>query len=69
MTKEYGAVFRELREQNGITQDVLAVKAGVGRGTIQRIENGKLRQASIRTLEQLLGVLNVSLIDFFNMCA
>lgn len=52
-------VYRELR---GITQAVLAEKAGVNRVTVAEIETGR-KQGSIATLRSLAHALSVSLDD------
>jgi transcriptional regulator with XRE-family HTH domain len=36
-----GATVRELREARGVSREVLAVKAGLGLGTLGRLELGK----------------------------
>ncbi|MCB9942813.1 MAG: helix-turn-helix transcriptional regulator [Geminicoccaceae bacterium] len=52
-------VYRDLR---GMTQAVLAEKAGVSRVTVAEIETGR-KQGSIATLRALAGVLEVALDD------
>lgn len=52
-------VYRDLR---GMTQAVLAEKAGVGRVTVAEIETGR-KQGSVATLRALANALGVSLDD------
>lgn len=52
-------VYRELR---GMTQAVLAKKAGVNRVTVAEIEIGR-KQGSVATLRSLAGALGVGLDD------
>lgn len=40
LIKSFGAKVRELREALKMSQDFLAVKIGVSRATVNRIENG-----------------------------
>lgn len=50
--------LRTIREQKGLTQDQLASAAGLGRVTLNRIENG-VQTAKLETLEKLAGGLGV----------
>lgn len=52
-------VFRELR---GLTQAVLAARAGVGRVSIAEIETGR-KQGSIGTMKRLAETLNIAVDD------
>ena len=59
-----GARLRLLRRRTGVSLRALAQQAGVTPAMISYIENGKA-SPSVVTLEKLLGVLGVSLADFF----
>jgi transcriptional regulator with XRE-family HTH domain len=59
-----GARLRLLRRRTGVSLRALAEQAGITPAMISYIENGK-SSPSVVTLEKLLGVLGVSLADFF----
>ena len=50
--------LRSWRADKGLTQIELAERAGVGRGTIMRAENGKA--INVRTLAQLAKALGIT---------
>ncbi|CEP66453.1 Cro/C1-type helix-turn-helix domain [Moorella glycerini] len=54
-----GHKLRQAREEQGLTQADLARAAGVSAGLIGQIEQGKV-QPSLKTLEKIGGVLNIS---------
>jgi putative transcriptional regulator len=57
----------KIREQKNITQEELAVAAGVTRAHISKIENGKY-MGSIKVLSRIAQVLDVQIEDiFFNL--
>lgn len=65
MIKNYvGSRIRELRNQQGISQEKLALKAEIDRTYIAGVEAGK-RNISIVTLEKLLLALDITFSDFF----
>ena len=49
----------KLREQSGMTQQELAEKAGIGAGSISRLETGRI-MGSIEIRQKIAAVLNVS---------
>lgn len=53
--------LKNAREKARMTQTELAEKSGVGRVTINRIENGELKETTLGTLIKLSRTLNVSL--------
>jgi transcriptional regulator with XRE-family HTH domain len=57
-----GAKLREIRKSLGYSQEYVAEKAGIGRGHIARIEQGKY-SVGIDTLSKILEVFNRE-IDF-----
>ncbi|HEV2566203.1 MAG TPA: helix-turn-helix transcriptional regulator [Microvirga sp.] len=59
-----GMKIKQLRENRGMTQEVLAEAAGVDRRTIQRAEEGKRLQ--LETLAAIASVLQVSVNDISN---
>lgn len=60
MLKVNGNVLLIARAKECLKQDELAKKAGVGRTTIARIENGSLRKASPVIVGKLSKALNIS---------
>lgn len=56
--KEVGILFRETREKAGISAQELADRSGVSRGTICRLETGRMNSTidTFNTLAQTLGV-------------
>jgi putative transcriptional regulator len=54
----------KLREQKGITQEELAISAGVSRAHISKIENGKYN-GSIKVLSRIAKKLDVKIEDIF----
>ena len=55
----FGDVLRELRRRRGLSQEALALDAGVERNYVSLLELGK-NSASIRMLFKLCGVLGVA---------
>jgi transcriptional regulator with XRE-family HTH domain len=52
-----------LRLERGLTQDALARQAGVGKRTIERYDQGKVKNPPIRQLLALAAVLDCELDD------
>lgn len=65
ITEEVGNRVRALRNKMGISQEKLALKAGIDRTYLAGIESGK-RNATITSLEKVVSALEVSLSDFFD---
>ncbi len=53
--------LREIRENKGMTQNELAQKSGVGRITINRIENNRQLDIKTGTIVKLANALEVSI--------
>lgn len=60
-----GTRIKKIREQLGMTQEELAVKAGLCRATLSAIESDPQKKPTLRTLEKLARVLGVSLDQIF----
>jgi transcriptional regulator with XRE-family HTH domain len=56
--------FRERRESAGITQERLAVLAGVGIATVRKIETGVVVEPGYLTVIALMGALGISPDEF-----
>ncbi len=64
ITEQVGARIRQLRKQQGISQEKLALKADIDRTYLAGVEQGK-RNLSVKSLEKILRGLEVSFHDFF----
>lgn len=62
--KAIGAKIRRLREENGLTQEKLALMVGVERSYLAKVEAGT-RNASIDVLEKIAGGFGLSLAELF----
>lgn len=60
-----GYKIRELREAKRMTQEELADKSGVSRGTISALENGSMRNTTSKTLLKLAQALGTSVEHIF----
>jgi transcriptional regulator with XRE-family HTH domain len=63
--QKVGERIKNLRNQNKISQEDLANRAGMARGFVSGVETGK-RNITVETLGKILEVLGVSYNDFFN---
>jgi transcriptional regulator with XRE-family HTH domain len=57
--RPYGLALRTLREQNGLSLEIVATASGYTEMTVGAIESGRL-VAEITTVDALLDVLDVS---------
>ena len=60
-----GYRIREVREERKMTQEELAKKSGVSRGTISALENGTIRTTTTRTLVRLAKALGTTVDTIF----
>ncbi|MFA5742315.1 MAG: helix-turn-helix domain-containing protein, partial [Candidatus Izemoplasmatales bacterium] len=60
-----GNKIREIRLENGLTQEELADRSELSKGFISQLEQGKT-SPSIATLQDILEVLGTNLADFFH---
>ena len=58
---EFASKIRERRKQLGITQSELASKAGIGRATIDALENGRVGEIGFSKLLRILSALNLEI--------
>ncbi len=65
ITKEMGNRIRTLRNQMGLSQEKLALRAGIDRTYLAGVESGK-RNATITSIEKIVNALEISLSDFFD---
>ena len=64
ITEKVWLRIKALRNESGITQEKLALKAEVDRTYLAGAEIGK-RNISLKSLEKIINALNVSFEDFF----
>lgn len=65
ITEQVGNRIRTLRKQRGLSQEKLALKAGIDRTYLAGIETGK-RNATLLSLEKVAIALDISIRDFFD---
>ncbi len=65
ITQKVGSRIKSLRNSLGLSQEKLALKAGIDRTYLAGIESGK-RNATITSLEKVVSALDISLSDFFD---
>lgn len=65
ITEQVGNRIRALRKQRGLSQEKLALKAGIDRTYLACIETGK-RNATLLSLEKVAIALDISMRDFFD---
>jgi transcriptional regulator with XRE-family HTH domain len=63
--KQFGLRIKELRQIRGLSQEALALKAGIDRTYMTSVENGK-RNVSIKNIEKILTALEISFSEFYN---
>lgn len=65
--KTIGEVVQKLRQDKGLTQEELAVKAKVSYTSLVKIERGQVENPTIKTLKKLADALEVSVDDILSM--
>ena len=60
-----GCKIKEFREAARMTQEELAEKSGISRGTISALENGTARNTTSKTLVQIARALNATVEQIF----
>lgn len=64
ITHEVGQRIRELRNNQNLSQEKLALKAEIDRTYLAGVENGK-RNISVVNLEKIVNALGTNMHDFF----
>lgn len=65
ITEDVGKRIKYLRKQKGLSQEKLAMKAGIDRTYLAGIENGK-RNVTITSIEKVVIALEISMKEFFD---
>lgn len=60
-----GYKVKHWREKRGLTQEELAVKSGVSRGTIHALETDDAKCTTTTTLKKLAAALEIGIDDLF----
>lgn len=60
-----GYKIREIREAKNMTQEELAEKSGISRGTISALENGSERNTTSKTLLKIARALETTVDNIF----
>ena len=60
-----GYRIKEIREALGVTQEELAEKSGISRGTISALENGTARATTTKTLLKIASALDTTVDQIF----
>lgn len=63
--EKFGKRVRDLRLKKGLSQEGLALQAGIDRTYMTSVENGR-RNISIQNIEKIIRALNVSFGEFFS---
>ena len=64
---DLGKSIKDIRKQRGISQQQLAIQAGMSRVTLSKIENGYIANTSIVKINHILSLLGYELdIKLFN---
>jgi len=64
MDKEFGEAVRRLRKQRAVTLDTLALRTGLSKGYLSKVERG-LNSPPISTLSRIAAALGVGIAEFF----
>jgi len=65
LQKQFGLRVRQLRKEQGLSQEALAFKAEIDRTYMTSVENGK-RNVSVQNIEKIINALEISIQDFFS---
>ncbi len=58
---DLGKMIKQKRKERGLTQENLAMEAGISRTTLSKLENGYFGNISVATLDNLLAHLGYEL--------
>lgn len=64
-TEDVGNRIKQLRKETGLSQEKLALKAGIDRTYLAGIESGK-RNTTIVSLKKVVDALEITMKDFFD---
>lgn len=62
--KAFGLSVRDLRKQQGLSQELLAAEAGLDRAFLSQVETGR-KQPSLLTIFRLAGALKLDVSELF----
>ena len=58
-----GKKIKKLRQKNSLTQEKLAIKAGIPYTTFTKIESGVIKKPAVQTVAKIAKALSVSVDD------
>ena len=58
---DLGKSIKDIRKQRGVSQQQLAIQAGMSRATLSKIENGYIANTSIVKINHILSLLGYEL--------
>lgn len=62
---QFGKRVRQLRLEQGLSQEALAFKAEIDRTYMTSVENGK-RNVSVQNIEKIINALEITIQEFFS---
>lgn len=60
-----GKKIKKLRKKNNLTQEKLAIKAGIPYTTLTKIESGVIKKPAVQTIIKIAKALNIKVEDLF----
>jgi len=60
-----GKKIKKLRQKNNLTQEKLAIKAGIPYTTLTKIESGVIKKPAVQTVLKIAEALNIKVEDLF----
>ena len=57
LLSELGKTMKSVRQEKGVSQEILAPEANISRATLSKLENGYIANISIITVNQILSLL------------
>ena len=58
---DLGKNIKDIRKQRGVSQEQLAIQAGMSRATLSKLENGYIANISIVKINEILSLLGYEL--------
>jgi len=60
-----GKKIKKLRQKNNLTQEKLAIKAGIPYTTLTKIESSVIKKPAVQTVLKIAKALNIKIEDLF----
>ena len=65
MDNSIGKKIKKLRQRNGLTQEKLAIEAGIPYTTLTKIESGVIKKPAVQTVVKIAKALGIRVEDLF----